>query len=771
MSRRTNLAFRQLAEGVSTDISFVRLPFVSRTSIVTRIAVAASLSLVLFSIGLLVSIKTDVERAIYAATDARVQVAQNMFLDLVRAKGRATLKGGTLRLGLWTANGDNSLVDHVRKLAGTDATLFAIIGGKPIRVTTTILKLDGSRNVHTELVGPARVAFDAGRSFAGVSPVAGRNFLNRYDALRDSSGKTIGVVYTGIPLNSMYESMWRMMRSVGIGMGIALSISLSLLYVIMRPLRLAFADAVTMAQGLAAGEVDQHSRAATNDELGEVSLAFRQMIRYQQRMAGIADALANGDFSVDVKPVSDRDRLGVAFASMSRNLSDLMRQLERSAMTDSLTQLGNRRAFDLRMRAELSRVARSGGNVSLALVDIDHFKAVNDEYGHQHGDVVLAKLALALRRVRAEDSAYRLGGDEFAVILADGSATQAQSALERVREEAQSELSGTTVTIGVATSLLGLTDGDALQRQADAALYVGKQRGRNIVVSFDEAQSRGAVPQQMNVHSVTRLIAEQDLQISFQPIWDLRRCAILGFEALARPAATYGLAGPQEAFDVAGKIGRAHDLDRVCRDAAIARAKDLPDAALLFLNVSPETLARGVLAPESLAAALAAVGVVPGRVVLEITERFNGPPEAVIAAAAMFQRFGFKLALDDTGAGNAGLEYLSRLRVDFIKIDGGIVVNAVQDMAARGVISAIVALAATTGAYVIAEGIEDQAMLDAVRPANDARVRGLHQVRGVQGYYLGRPNPEFSNSAQASIASNLRRGTGAMQPLPFVAKA
>lgn len=189
------------------------------------------------------------------------------------------------------------------------------------------------------------------------------------------------------------------------------------------------------------------------------------------------------------------------------------------------------------------------------------------------------------------------------------------------------------------------------------------------------------------------------------------------------------------------------------------------------MNVSPETLARGVLAPESLAAALAAVGVVPGRVVLEITERFNGPPEAVIAAAAMFQRFGFKLALDDTGAGNAGLEYLSRLRVDFIKIDGGIVVNAVQDMAARGVISAIVALAATTGAYVIAEGIEDQAMLDAVRPANDARVRGLHQVRGVQGYYLGRPNPEFSNSAQASIASNLRRGTGAMQPLPFVAKA
>jgi diguanylate cyclase (GGDEF)-like protein len=732
---------------------------VKSTSLITRIAVAATLSLALFAVGTVVIIKTDIERSIYAATDARVQVGQNTLWDLVRAKGKPSLVRGTLRLGNWVANGDNSLVDHLRKLTGADATLFAVIAGVPTRIATTIRKADGSRNVGTVLKGPARDAFDAGRSFAGVSPVAGRDFLNRYDALRDPSGKVIGVVYSGIPLTSMYEAVSQMMRFVIIGTAVVLLFCLTLLYEVTRPLRLAFADVVRMAQGLAAGEVDQKSNPHASDGLGEMSVAFADMIRYQQRMAGVADAIADGDFSDAVTPVSQRDRLGVAFASMSRNLKRLMDELERSALTDSLTQLGNRRAFDQRLSSELSRVARRGGTLSLAVVDIDHFKSANDGYGHQHGDVLLVKLATALRHVREEDVAFRIGGDEFAVILSDSTVDQAKFALERIREEAEAGLLGTTVTIGVSTSPAGLVDSDALQRQADAALYVGKQRGRNIVVSFDDAQSRGAVPQQMNVHAVTRLIAERGLQIYFQPIWDLQRSAILGFEALARPAAKYGLSGPQEAFDVAAKIGRAHDLDRVCRDATIARAKDLPAGTLLFLNLSPETLVRGVLEPEAFAAALATVGVTPDRTVLEITERFEGPPEAVIAAAASLQRFGFKLALDDTGAGNAGLGYLVRLGVDFVKIDGAIVASSARDLGARGVIAAIVAFAATTGAYVIAEGIEDQTMLDAVRGTDVPEGTAAGHVRGVQGYYLGRPDSEFELAEQSTIASVLRRRT------------
>ncbi len=742
-----------------------------RISIFTRILIAASASLVLFAIAMVVIIKTDLEHAIYRATDNRIQVAQNYFLDLTGGAGRASLRDGTLRFGNLVANDNSALVDHLQQLAGTDAAIFAYRSGVPIRIATTIRGGDGKRLVGTELVGPARAALDAGHDYAGIAPIAGRNFLGRYDALRDVHGTLIGIVYTGVPVASMYGTASRMMRLVVGATCLALFLCLALLYVVMRPLRRAFEEAVAMAQGLAAGDVDQKGLLASNDELGDMRLAFRDMIRYQQRMAGIADALASGNFSVDIQPVSERDRLGIAFASMSRKLSNLMQQSERSAMTDSLTQLGNRRAFDDRMRAELSRVARRGGNLSLALVDVDHFKAVNDEFGHQQGDTVLVKLAEVMRNVRAEDSAYRLGGDEFAIILADSTADDAMIALERMREDARSELGGTTVTIGVSTSPAGLTDGDALHRQADAALYVGKERGRDIVVTFDDAQSRGALPQHMNVHSVSRLILEQGLQIYFQPIWDLQRRAILGFEALARPAAGYALAGPQEAFDVATKIGRGHDLDTVCREATIARAKDLPDGALLFLNVSPESLARGVLQPEALAASFASVGVNPERVVLELTERFEGPLQPIVAAAATLQSFGFKLALDGSGVSVAGFDYLRSLRVDYIKIDASIVASAVRDTAARGVIAGIVALAKATGAYIIARGIEDSAMLEAVLESDRSGSEREHRFQGVQGYLVGHPDHIFSTSLEPSVAELLFGANAISTPTLIVAEA
>jgi diguanylate cyclase (GGDEF)-like protein len=276
------------------------------------------------------------------------------------------------------------------------------------------------------------------------------------------------------------------MRTVLLATAVALVASLLLLCIVMRPLQRAFRNAVTMAQGLAAGDVDQAGGAVSGDELGQVSLAFAEMIAYQKRMAGIADALADGDFSHEVVPVSSHDRLGVAFAHMSDNLQRLVHQLETSALTDSLTHLGNRRAFDAQMRSELSRAARRNGNVWLALIDVDNFKAVNDDHGHQHGDLVLSILGSVLRHLRAEDGAYRIGGDEFAVILADCSPRDAKLVLDRIREEAQAKLLGTTISAGLARSPRGSIDDETLLRQADATLYVSKQRGRNLVLAFED---------------------------------------------------------------------------------------------------------------------------------------------------------------------------------------------------------------------------------------------------------------------------------------------
>jgi diguanylate cyclase (GGDEF)-like protein len=699
-----------------------------RVSIVTRVMLAGALSLAFFAVAMLFFIRNDLTRTVYAQTTLRVGVANNVLHDLTKAQGPPRLEGRNLSFGAKLANGDESVVDHVRALTGADATIFRVEDGRPIRVATTILKLDGSgRNVGTELVGPARAAFDAGHGFEGLSPVAGRDFVNRYDPIHDASGRTVGILYTGIPLTDMQRAVADAMDAVLVVTALSLGACLAMLYVAMVPLRRALRNAVVIATGLAKGDVDQHSETISDGELGQMTDAFEDMIAYQQRMATIADALAAGNFTHEVEPASPRDRFGIAFANMSEKLKGLVGQLESSAMTDSLTQLGNRRAFDARMRTELSRAARHGGIVWLALVDVDNFKGVNDEHGHQHGDVVLAELGSVLRRVRAEDAAYRLGGDEFALVMTDCSREEAAAALERLRESAQNELFGTTVSVGFAAST-GLLDAEALMRHADAALYVCKVRGRNVVVNFDSARQFGDIPQQMNVAAVNRLIAEGDLTIAFQPIWDLKRGAILGFEALARPNAKSGLSGPQEAFDVAAKIRRTHDLDRVCRNAAIAAATGLPGDALLFLNVAPESLVRGDLDPDIFAEELAAAGMPVARIVLEITEHYAGATAPVLEAALELQRAGFRVALDDTGAGNAGLEYLSRMKFDFIKIDGGIVAKAADDMAARGVVTAIVALAKTTGAFVIGEGIEDRRMLDAIRP-----------IDGAQGYFLGRP--------------------------------
>jgi EAL domain-containing protein (putative c-di-GMP-specific phosphodiesterase class I) len=222
-------------------------------------------------------------------------------------------------------------------------------------------------------------------------------------------------------------------------------------------------------------------------------------------------------------------------------------------------------------------------------------------------------------------------------------------------------------------------------------------------------------------------------------IWDVTRCDVLAYEALARPPAQFGFDGPQDVFDLAERVGRAHEIDAVCRRATLRRASELPDGVLLFLNMTPHSLENGRLDPRQFAADVVAAGLSPHRVVIEITERSVAQIDVVIEVAKALQHLGFRLALDDTGAGNAGLEMLSQLAVDFVKIDRSIIVKALTDRSARAVMAGIIAIAKETGADVIAEGIEDMKMLDLVcgQDWDTIHKRG---VRGVQGYLLRRPS-------------------------------
>ncbi|MDB5093487.1 MAG: hypothetical protein JWO85_1588 [Candidatus Eremiobacteraeota bacterium] len=433
-----------------------------------------------------------------------------------------------------------------------------------------------------------------------------------------------------------------------------------------------------------------------------------------------------------------------------------VRRLEDAMFVDSLTNVGNHRAFKDDLDREISLGARFGPPLTLAMLDIDEFKLVNDQNGHVYGDRVLVELARILRAGRVEDRAYRVGGDEFAIILPHTSAEGARAVLERIRLAASTTLHGSTVSIGFSTADAFDITAEALQHQADAALYHTKRGGRNGVSQFDAANKGTWLLSTERVQSLRALLASGTLPIAFQPIWDLERAEILAFEALLRPAASFGFAGPQDAFDVAERLGCAHELDRASGLSALRRAADLPAHALLFLNVSPQTLDRDFDVAE-FAAAVAAAGLRPDRVVIEITERSIAHIDNVIAVARSLKAAGFGIALDDTGSGHAGLEIMSRLQFDYVKIDRAIIVKAMSDRSASGVVAAIVAFAKVTGAYVIAEGIEDIPMLDFIDRAKCARAPVGRGIRGAQGYLLNRPSETLPATSDVLDVSALLR--------------
>jgi diguanylate cyclase (GGDEF)-like protein len=436
-----------------------------------------------------------------------------------------------------------------------------------------------------------------------------------------------------------------------------------------------------------------------------------------------------------------------------------IKALEEASLIDHLTNIGNHRAYQEDLRREASGAARHDKPLSLALIDIDDMKVVNDQNGHMHGDIVLAALGSLLRNIRAEDRPFRLGGDEFGLLLSNTSEHEAALLMERLRQQAKESLSGATISIGIASLKGSACETETLQAQADAALYAAKRAGRNSVVSFDESNDGMWLLSPTKVQQLLRLIADEAVTIAFQPIWDVEGCAILAYEALARPAKDYGFDGPQDAFDLAERVGRAHELDAVCRRATLRRAKELPAGVLLFINVSPQSLDRGRLNAIEFSNEVVAAGLTPQQVVIEITERSVAQLAVVVRAAKDLQRIGFRLALDDTGAGNAGLEMLSQLPVEFVKIDREIIVKAMTDKSARGVMAGIVAIARETGAYVIAEGIEDVHMLDLAYGGGSGSSKHRRGVHGVQGYLLQRPSELIPTPGDPCVIRDLLRAT------------
>jgi diguanylate cyclase (GGDEF)-like protein/PAS domain S-box-containing protein len=422
---------------------------------------------------------------------------------------------------------------------------------------------------------------------------------------------------------------------------------------------------------------------------------------------------------------------------------DVQEQIRHDSLHDGLTGLPNRTLFLDRVGHALARNNRHPQLLAVFFIDLDHFKLVNDSLGHEAGDELLGLVAPRLESaIRPGDTLARLGGDEFAMLCeqlpSEVSATRIANQLTSALEE-PIVLAGrdhvVSASIGIA---LGTPESSAadLLRDADAAMYNAKQAGRGRYELFDK-EMLARVLTRVRTESALRtaLADEEEIYVAYQPLVSLRSGEVVGAEALARwRHPDRGAISPMEFIPVAEDSGLIHELGaQVMRRAARESTawQDDPDFAGIAVNVS----VRQLVQPDGLATlvreVIAAEGIPPGFLTLEITEsvlieRLDDARDALES----LNDLGVRLSLDDFGTGFSSLSYLADLPFDNVKIDLSLIRNIVDRPQAAVLVAAIIDTVQALGKQVIAEGVET------LEQATRLQELGCDIA---QGYYFAKP--------------------------------
>lgn len=450
-----------------------------------------------------------------------------------------------------------------------------------------------------------------------------------------------------------------------------------------------------------------------------------------------------------------------ALASINTALRDQIaereraeRRLRHAALHDALTGLPNRSLLLDRMAQALSNYRRDpSAGFAVLFLDLDRFKVVNDSVGHLVGDELLKVAGSRIRAQLPPDAMIaRLGGDEFAVLLETGPASRAApdvaariiKALEGPLRIAGRDIYS-SASIGIAFSQAHYRTAEELLRDADAALYRAKARGRRRYEIFDEDLRHQVLWQLELEGNLRRALVRREFEPVFQPIFDLHTGQVQGFEALMRwRHPLQGLLEPAMFLQQADESGLSEAMDWLVFESAFAQAETLLGGhAYLGINVGARHL-RTPQFVDTLLRRLDAAGLSPAQLRIEITESvlLEDPTQSRILMDRL-RDHGVSIALDDFGTGYSSLSYLHQFPLQAIKIDRSFI--SPLDTAAGGssatVLRAIHALGAELGLEVIAEGIETEAQLE--------QVKALGQVHG-QGFLMARPA-----SLHALLASGL----------------
>ncbi|MEY2462978.1 MAG: hypothetical protein QOH64_1116 [Acidimicrobiaceae bacterium] len=434
-------------------------------------------------------------------------------------------------------------------------------------------------------------------------------------------------------------------------------------------------------------------------------------------------------------------------SSVTRDISERKHyeaRLEYQATHDHLTGLPNRTLFLDRLELALARARRSHRSVAVLFCDVDHFKVVNDSLGHSAGDRLLVALSDRLRgALRPGDTVARFGGDEF-VILCDEMDHDRDAAViaERVHaavHEPPLTVENTevfaAVSIGIAFAQPG-KDPETMIRDADAAMYLAKERGRARYEIYDE-RLRATLVERLDIeNALRRALSRHELRVVYQPTIDLATGKIVGVEALLRwEHPERGPLVPKEFMDVAEETGLIVPIgtwvvDQACRQAQRWQATEDGEELFVSVNLSSRQLESTVLI-ENIAEVLSNTGIQPSRLGLEITESVvMRDPEASTTALRALKDLGVRLAVDDFGTGYSSLAYLRRFPVDLLKVDQAFVDGLGRDPEDSAIVAAVVSLAHTLGMSAIAEGVETAEQL------HELRVLGCDMA---QGFYMSRP--------------------------------
>ncbi len=524
--------------------------------------------------------------------------------------------------------------------------------------------------------------------------------LTRVLRLPAGAGDSV-VVLLQEPLAAAMEPFYRLQRQLGLISLVAVIVSMIASMLIARGIVRPMHDLVATARRIAAGDYAALPPPSRNDEIGDLASAVRMM--------------------------------GEDIASRESRIMDL-------AYRDPLTRLPNRAMFAEELEAALGAVP-GGGSVAVVLMDLDHFKYVNDTLGHEIGDLLLREVGARLRGAvkRPGCTVARLGGDEFAVLLPGEWAAGAQriaAALLRVLE-APLSLEGHTVdvraSVGITASPEHGHESSALMRQADIAMYAAKRSNQGIVV-WDEKYNQHGHERLSLMSDLRKAVDGNELVLVYQPKVSLAGGPDHGVEALVRwhhPAR--GVVPPIDFIPFAEQTGYIRAITQWVLAEGISQCAVWRSEGL-HINVSINLSARDVMdttLPDRVAALLQVHGCAAQWITLEITESaILDDPGHAVENLQRLSALGCKLSIDDYGTGYSSLAYLRRLPLNELKIDKSFVMGMVRDASDSVIVRSTIELAHNMGLVVVAEGVEDEATLERLRTLG---------CDIVQGFFLSRP--------------------------------